>query len=564
MALTEASSADSRAFPARTALAALLIATAAAAVYPVWAVRYPPSLDYPNHLASSYVLAHLHDASLPFHLWYGADWGLYPYLTFDVVLQMLQWFLPIELAGRLYLSLAVIGLPLAMWFFLRQANPRQGSMAFWGLVGTHNIFFLLAYLNFYVSLSFCFLGLGLWLKWLERPRALHWLFAMLGATAIYFSHLLCFGITGIAMTAYCIFLRRPLRQSLLTWAMFVPGALCYLHSSRVIEKQGTGFVFLEFSEKFDNLRGMMHGYSDRLDILTLVVLAVYFVVAWFRNREFEWNRRWLAVGFVLFAAYWVLPWSYGDGSDVDVRVLPILFGVIPAFARIGRRGWWLAPALLLLFFVRVGNLAQNYRSMQPELEGLAGSFRITPMNARVLPIIQSDANSGALHHPFAHFWAYGVIRQHWFSPYLFEIPGVTPLRIREQSYTLDGFWGLDYKETPDWNAIQEDYDYVWSYNAPQYAAGLERIGQLGYSNGKLRMYRIDAPASAPSSEPKIAHAYGAGFRLAMRFTCGRGPDGGRKSCNEGRNRNSARSFGGSSTISAADKRKLRVNSDRKP
>ena len=143
-----------------------------------------------------------------------------------------------------------------------------------------------------------------------------------------------------------------------------------------------------------------------------------------------------------------------------------------AFARVGRRAWWLAPLVLALFFARVANITYNYRSMQPELKGLAGSFEHTLPNARVLPIIQADEDSDALHHAFAHFWAYGVIRRHWFSPYLFELPGLNPLKITQQSYTLDGFWDLNYPETPDWKALQDDYDYVWSYNAPQFDAGL--------------------------------------------------------------------------------------------
>jgi hypothetical protein len=338
----------------------------------------------------------------------------------------------------------------------------------------------------------------LWLKWLEKPRAIRWVFALLAFTAVYFSHLICFGITGLAATAYCIFSRQRIRQVLLTWVMFVPGALCYFYSSRVFEKQTWGFVFLEFSEKLDNFRGIMHGYSDRLDLITMVALGIYFVAAWIRNPEFKLNWRWIGVGAVLFATYWATPWAYGDGSDLDLRVLPILFGVIPAFARIGRRGWWLAPVALILFFARVGNITENFRAAQPELGGLAGAFSVTPMNARVLPIIQADAESDVLHHSFAHFWAYGVIRRHWYSAYLFTFPGVMPLQVREDAYTLDGFWDLDYKETPDWGAIRTDYDYVWCYNKPQYNEGLAAIGSVVYESGKLKMYKIHSrPGAGP-------------------------------------------------------------------
>jgi len=483
-----------------------LIFLAAVVVLPVWCVKYPPLLDYPNHLASSYVLAHLHDPSLPFHEWYAAKWGLYPYLALEVSLRVLQALMNVEVAGRIYLTLALLALPLSMWFFLGQANPGQDAVALWALVATHNIFFLLSYSNFYVSLSFCFLSLGLWLKWLRRPRATFWLATLLSVTALYFSHLVAFAFTGIAVTAYWLAMKlwrgsrdpevstrnanSPLRSLVLTWTLFMPGALFYLVSARVIEKQSAAFFFLSFEDKLDSLRNLMHGYSERLDYITIALFAAWFLLAWIANREFRWSPRWLAVAVVLFGVYWAMPWAYGDGSDLDIRVLPIFFGVMLAVVAPGRRGWLLAPVVLVLFLLRVGNVVENYRAAQPELKGLAASFQVTEYNARVLPIVRADPDSGPLDHPFAHFWSYGVIRKHWFSPYLFELQGLTPLRITHDSYTLDGFWVLTYKETPDWSAMQEDYDYVWSYNCAQYDAGLSSIGSLVYSDRKLRMYRM--------------------------------------------------------------------------
>jgi hypothetical protein len=483
----------------RIILLAALLVLAGVAVYPIWVVEYPPLLDYPNHLASSYVLAHLGDSSMPFREWYSADWGLYPFITLSAVLRALQWVLPVELAGRILLSLSVLALPLATWFFLRQANPGQDSLALWTLVATHNVFFLMCFLNFYLSLGFCFLALGLWLRWLKQPRTLGWLLAMLACTAVYASHLVGFALTGLVVAAYCLLARRPVRQWLASWAMFLPGVLCYLRFSRVMEREATGITFPRFAEKVSNLRTLFHGYSKPLDITMMFVLAACFLALWVRNAEFRWNWRWVAVSGLLFSAYWAMPVSFGIGTDLDARVLPVLLGVVFAGARVGRRGWWLAPVVVTLFFVRVENITRNFRAVEPELSDLAGSFSATPMNARVLPIIYAPPGSGILNLPFAHFWAYGVIRRHWFSPYLFDIPGLLPLRIRQSSYTINDYWTPTHGKEPDWFAIQRDYDYVWSYDSAIYFPGLDRIGQLVYSSGKLRMYRIHSPPAEAKS-----------------------------------------------------------------
>ena len=91
-------------------LAAMLLA-------PIWTVAFPPLLDYPNHLARAFVLAHLNDSHFSFREFYLSDWGAYPYLGMDASLAVLGRMFPIETAGRVYLSLCALALPAAAWFF---------------------------------------------------------------------------------------------------------------------------------------------------------------------------------------------------------------------------------------------------------------------------------------------------------------------------------------------------------------------------------------------------------------------------------------------------------------
>ncbi len=125
----------------------------AALLLPVWLVRYPPLLDYPNHLARSFVLAHLNDPAFHFRGFYRAEWGPYPYLGMDLALVTLQRVLPAEVAGKVFLSLCVLAVPLAAWWFVRQANPGHDGLAFWGLLLAYNTFFLEGFLNFQLGLS---------------------------------------------------------------------------------------------------------------------------------------------------------------------------------------------------------------------------------------------------------------------------------------------------------------------------------------------------------------------------------------------------------------------------
>src|SRR5208283_1104016 len=100
----------------RFALSLFLCAAAVLLLLPIWSVAFPPLLDYPNHLARAFVLLHLHDPHFSFSQWYRADWGLYPYLGMDASLAVLGRIFPIEMAGRVFLSLCALLLPASAWF----------------------------------------------------------------------------------------------------------------------------------------------------------------------------------------------------------------------------------------------------------------------------------------------------------------------------------------------------------------------------------------------------------------------------------------------------------------
>jgi hypothetical protein len=450
-------------------------------------VAFPPLLDYPNHLARSFVLAHLNDPAFAFSRFYRADWGAYPYLGMDASLAVLGRLFPIETAGRIFLSLCALTLPAAGWFFLRQVNPGEDATALWSLLIAGNVFFLEGFLNFDLSISLGFLALGLWFRWLAKQSIARWVAALVAFIVLYFAHLLGFGIAGLILMAYLALSRRPIRDWIWSGALALPGLVFYLHSSRV-GLSVHNIIFHGFDDKLDSLGMILHGYSPALDWITLAALGIWFLAAWWRNPEFRWNGRWLAIAAFLFALFWAIPWMWGEGSDLDIRVLPFLFVAILATARVGMRAKWLAVIPLLLFSARTASLTRHFAEAQPGLAGLARSFDYVPRGALVLPIVEGDQDP--IERPFTHFWAYGVIRRGWFSPYLMDQPGVTPMRVIYDSYTPDGFWDLVYDKPPEWKQVQRDYDYVWAYDVPRFSPALAGIGEKIYSYGPLEVYRV--------------------------------------------------------------------------
>jgi hypothetical protein len=129
----------------RPVLTALLFVVAGPPLAPIWTVQYPPLVDYPNHLASTLVIAHLRDTAFHFSQFYSSDWNMIPYQAMYIILLGLQRSVSIDLAGRLLLSLCVPSVPAAALYFLHRANPGQESLALRSLlVSNKPLFFFTA------------------------------------------------------------------------------------------------------------------------------------------------------------------------------------------------------------------------------------------------------------------------------------------------------------------------------------------------------------------------------------------------------------------------------------
>jgi hypothetical protein len=495
----------------RMVVTALLVASCLAiAILPFWIVSFPPLLDYPNHLARVFILAHLHDPAFHFSEYYAADWGPYPYLTMDALMVGLQKFFNVLTAGKILLSLSILAVPLASWFFVHQAKRENTLLTSLSLITTWNLFFLWGFINMQLSMALVLMVAGLWLRYLRRPSWPRWIPFLLAALTLYFTHLLGFGIGGLVVAGYCILTRKPLRQLILGCVPFALGVLTHVGTRIAIAGSASRqpndpweIIWRPFSEKAEELGTLMQGYSPRIDKITLIVLAVACFAAWWRNREFHWNRPWALVIAGLFCLYWIFPADYGVGADADVRLLPFILLFVPVVASFGRRSRWLFAVVLILFVLRSAVITRTFFARQPELTHLANSFSVAPPNARVLPLVEAKAEEEQetpQQRPYAHFWAYGTIERGWFAPYLFAERGVQVLQIKVNTETPDGFWDLEYKDEPEWQDIAEDYDYVWAYNTAKYAPQLQRIGDQVFKDGDLAMYRIKKPKEDEQGE----------------------------------------------------------------
>jgi len=160
----------------------------AAALGAIWSVRYLPMVDLPQHAAQLGAFLDRFDPAYPFRevfrvRWFTPYWGSYGVVLFFTL------FLPLRLAIHAALSVAIVGLPLAV----RRLLGVTGSDRWLSLLAfplSFGFAFQFGLLNFVMAAPLGVLFVAEAIRFHRSPTRRRGLILGLFATALFFSHLL--------------------------------------------------------------------------------------------------------------------------------------------------------------------------------------------------------------------------------------------------------------------------------------------------------------------------------------------------------------------------------------
>ncbi len=416
--------------------AALFASLALAAAVPVLLCDTLPLFDYPNHLARMHILASLPDSGA-LQRYYEIVWRLLPNLAMDLVVPPLAAWMPLEVAGKLFV-LSTFALLAGGAALLHRVL--FGSWSAWPVLGFLLLFsrtLLWGFLNYLFGLGLGLVALAAWIALARRP-ALRAMLGTLLALALFFAHLLAFALYGVLVLGYeasSLWRERPpwrqsLSQLLLAGTTFLPALaiLIWLTPGTI----GGAVRFSQPLRKLDLLFSVFDNYSRPFDVVCFVLVAL--------GLGFAFWRRWIALHAamkgplaLLFLVYLAMPNQLATASGADHRI-PVLLGLVLVAgsrwtaAKPRLAGLFLAGGLLL-FAVRTGVVANAwhdsdrvYASLLPGLDGV-------PIGDRLAVAHPADAvNSTAT--PLAHFPVLAVVRRDAFVPTLFAFATQQPVALR--------------------------------------------------------------------------------------------------------------------------------------
>jgi hypothetical protein len=469
---------------------ALFIFLAAILALPFLFVSEPPLLDYANHLARAFVLHHLHDPAYQFDQYYRADWKPYPYVLWDLLALALQRFLPVEIAGKLLLMLTTVLLPFSVAWFLWQANRGSIRLSLLACALSYNVLFFWGFTAYHLSVGFCFLMVGTWLWYRQRPSRLRAALFVVVMFLAYFAHLLGFAAAAFILVFYELTSLRW-REWLRLACFLAPPSLLFLWARPGLSGQNNRLEWRPLIDKMQAVRNLTtQGYDPHLDQIFLYGLALCLLVAVAGNRELRVNWRWLVVLVGFFGVFLLLPYGWGASSDLDVRLVAPLCLLTLAVLQVGRRANWIAVLAVALTMLRVFNISTGFQDEAQRNAAMNRGIEQITRNARIFPLVDTCKDEDPLDYYYVHYWAYAVIRRGAVSPYLFDIPGQTPMRITWEPYMSDGYWAHCEDAEPDWARVAADYDYIWDYGDHRYERGIREVADKVFEESPLLLYRV--------------------------------------------------------------------------
>ena len=497
-----------------------LMLTAVLAV-PFLLVDVPPVLDYPNHLARLYVLAHPDDPVLS--QMYAPNWRILPNLGMDVIGVALLRFTDVHVGGRLLLALSLFA-PLAGVIAYHRAV--FGRFSLWPLAAgviAYNGAFLLGFMNFQLSLGIALGGAAGWVT-LRRhdrwPLAIAW--GAIAAAASFLCHifgLLFFAVLIGAGEADRLWrLRRSPR--LARESVVAAGALGITLSPAMLLYElcplGDGGLQLGTWVGPHKLWRIMTPFLATSASLTVVTaIAVVSLLILLRRQLVVAPGIPLALA-VLFVAFVAAPWKALGGTFIDMRLaamcgLLLFAGLQPVVS--GRTAVLAGIVLAALTLVRVADIASAWIDHRGDLAELRAAIAHVQPGARVIaahggesPVSsRRERTLPGLRDVDSHMAALLVIERRAFWPLMFAHPSQQPvvvrppfLRLAASSWAEPAAWRWLQPDTPPADVLQlarylanwrSNFDAVLLLDPPvpeQPVAGLTPL----YLGGYVQLFRI--------------------------------------------------------------------------
>ncbi|HEX4960897.1 MAG TPA: hypothetical protein VF173_08665 [Thermoanaerobaculia bacterium] len=507
-------------------------------VVPLWVTPFPPMVDYPQQLALAAILRWYGDPVRRFKETYElALWA--PHGLFKLLVAGLAWVLPINVAGRLVVSLCLVAVGAAALALCRRVG-KPPEYALLALALTYNYAFFWGFVDNLLAYPLALGGLALAEGLFERPFTVRSWLALAGVGVLFYTVHLQFLLLFAGAVGWLAICRLPGWRRLLLWlSPLLPGLAAGLavmaygvlrSPAGVISgyerrmRQGAPFR-LPVTDKLSHLPDLLFGpTADRSSSISFALLAVVaaLAVAW-RARSSRpsdppseagllYRSRFATLAGWLGALYLLLPELRG-GYLIAERVAPfaLMVGVValpPVLPARRRLVAFVAGALVVFQLGATLTGCLRFRAESAGVEELLAGTE--PGQSLAGLIFQRGSASWPRMPVFLHFPAYYQVWKGGRILFSFAELFQTSARFRPGRS-----WDDLLSEWNEWSPHLFDHDRHagrFRYFLVRGTAGdvadafgddPARLGLRGWRSGSWWLLERESPASAPGSVPSL-------------------------------------------------------------
>jgi hypothetical protein len=459
---------------------------------PVWMGAVLAMTDYPQHLSMASIVRWYHDPSRRLVESYTFALSR-PNSAFVLATATLSYLLPLEVAGKLVVAVAVAATGVAGLLLARRAG-RPGWYALFALVAVYNFGFFFGFVNFVLAAPLWGFGIVLADTLFDRPLRIVSTAALACLAALFYVVHLQVLFLFVATVVWLALLRRPNLRDLAVVGIAMLPAVC-LAAFHFLTRHPDAFRYRErllylFQRDTNLLADRLlaiprHSFGDHpafghILVFFVVALAVFCLVKvaiaqtsddelplrirpWSQSVALLRQGRFLAIGASLALAYLFLPGTF-IGIYVYHRLLGLVWLVLPAILprcaiphqRLPRIALAIGLAGQLLMVSQIAHYLDTEAS-----NGLALVDRTVPGKNLMALIQESPDDISGTSSPFMHLGAYYVARKGGRTAAHFSELHVSPVQLRH---------GLEWEdldtEWKEWFSILfrfADYGYHFDY-----------------------------------------------------------------------------------------------------
>jgi hypothetical protein len=433
---------------------ALLFLVLLVILAPIWIVKYPGMVDYPNHLVRCYMLAHYHDNPI-WQQRFVVVHDPIPNLGIELVVMPLTRLLPLMVCGKVFLSLAAALYVLGCSAVGRYVTGKPNWLALIAAFTFYNQTLFMGFASYVLGIGFFLCAFAFWLRVRDRMTPFHFFLCCLLSIAAFLVHLTSITLLAVACftVAFLDFLRN---RKLPGFIVKVAWLACPLLLMVFFMKSSGRVGHLAWTSPIGKLHGLFQMFSSYRPMLNLIIGVVLLACALVILMRSKIHLTAVA-GLVFLLLFFITPMEILTASYVDKRyIVPgFLLLVLSIEPRWGRWQKAAVAVALAVMTIRMGAITADWLTISRRSEQVLAMGQVLPEGSRIYALVPDADDTPKFDRGFIHVIQFWTLSRNADISTLFAMSGQQPLVTRHPP--CGG---------PEWAECFASYDFVWTKVPP--------------------------------------------------------------------------------------------------